>query len=207
MLWNYFHIRRRWLDIWTHADSSVSSALLSNMSSTPWKAFSLFSSINFGWGRLRSSFFFCWFLVQHKTLVNRSHTRKATYLKTKCQFILPLEVQKASTSFLQELKYFRQYFYTSRQNYKIFLNFPLRHLLYHWQSIHRQHSLVRPPQSCARTATPHSFIHKLGISCLHHCVLQSNILLAIHNLLSVYHWWWKLSRETTLREFVGVFPR
>lgn len=80
MLWSYFHIRRRRLDIWTHADSSMSSALLSNVGSTPWEAFSLLSFVNFGWGWLGGSFFFCWFLVQNKKLSKYIlHTCKATY--------------------------------------------------------------------------------------------------------------------------------
>lgn len=74
MLWSYFHIRRGGLDIWTHADGPVPPALLPNVSPAPGEAFSLFSSIDFGWGGLGGSFFFCRFLGQDTSLVNRSHT-------------------------------------------------------------------------------------------------------------------------------------
>lgn len=67
LLWSNFYIRRRWLDIRTHADSSVSPTLLSNVSPTARKTFSLFCSIHFGRSWLASSFFFCLFLIQNTT--------------------------------------------------------------------------------------------------------------------------------------------
>lgn len=111
VLWSYFHIRRGGLNIWTHADGPVSPALLSYVSSAPGEAFSLFSSINFRWGGLGGSFFFCRFLGQDRSLANRSHThlelRIFLRIKIKGQFPLLLQVQKVSFSFLlSELQYF-----------------------------------------------------------------------------------------------------
>jgi len=91
------------------------------------------------------------------------------FLKTKCQFPLPLHVQKASF-LLSELKYFRENI--SILQGKLQHIFPPKDLTDRWQSIHTHQSLVRSPQICVRTATPHSFIHKLAISCLHHDVFQ-----------------------------------
>lgn len=185
MLWSYFHIRRRWLDIRTHAHSSVSSTLLSNVSSTPRKAFSLFSSINLGWGRLGGSFFFCWFLVQDRKLVDGSHTHVKLHiiLKIKYYQFLLLYMSKKPLISVFRAKHFKIAISTLLQGrLPCFPYFPLKH---HWESIHTDQSPVRSLQVCTGTPIPHSFIYRLEIICLHYDIFQFNILFVTYSLLSV----------------------